>query len=1240
MFKYFPYTGWLLVAVFLWGFVGYRSFQHRQLLQPEAIARTIASDIQQREASLNQLLEQPDLFQKMFANKLSASEATILSEKPFSLYAFDGDVLLFWNNNSVVATCDQDSLIKDNNSLFRYNGNYFRKCLQLPFLKPGQRVVVLFPISNNYPFENEYLHSHFVAADYIPPGTKVLRVPSANTYSVKHRDGTPLFFIQVDEKDIPDWFPENLMISGIIAALLVSVIWVSLIAITLARKKGPKYGLLFLIGFIFLIRGISYWKGYPFHLGETILFSPELYASSKMLPSLGDLILNLLCGVWITVFIINNFPEHRVIIKSGRKFIDASIGIALMILLVGSSFLSADMLRNLVIDSKISFDVSNLNTLTGYTILALFTISLIACFVSLIIYLIHAQFRSFVPNKWIRYVLLLMGGIIFYVLERNQISCYEYYAFGWLLVFVVLLDISALSKSDGLINPNMIFWAAFTSLFATLALQHFNEIKGKENRRLFAERIVNQRDNVMEYLFFDIAQRISRDSLLPKFFKAPYMDARTIIDEYLSTTYLRGQLNRYDSRVYLFDKTHQPLQNEDTTGFSVLNSITRAAIPVNNYLYYRENAKDAHYYIAFIPVRNDSAVIEGYVFMDMTLKKVSGASVYPELLQPGKLKEEQHAGEYSYAVYVDRKLITQTNDYPFPAFQRNDSLAVGMQYLLDKNDHNEVWYRVDKEKTVVIILRQDKLFEDITVFSYLLGMLILLILFIFLLRLFILSVIRKDPEKKLIHLTLRKRIHLAMLGVVLVSFLIIGAVTIWFFLNRYDVSNRDALQTSMQVIERSVQQWLKDENIPADEFSFNTAAEEPVFKYFINNLANSQNIDLNIYNSYGSLKTTSQEDIYNKSILARIMAPDAYYQFSQQSRPVLVQDEHIGDLNYLSGYLPLSNEAGRNFGYINVPFFASQKEINYQISNILIALINLYAIIFLFSSLVALVITNWLTGKLQVIITKFGQFSLGKNEQIEWKQDDEIGLLIREYNKMVKKVEENAALLAQRERESAWREMARQVAHEIKNPLTPMKLNIQYLQQALQTNHPNIQQLTANVSESLIEQINNLSHIASAFSDFATMPEAKPEEISLNELLHKSVELFLNNEKVKVVINITEEPLLVKADKSQLLRVFTNLLQNAMEAIPEEKEGYIIVALKREGAHAVISIKDNGGGIPDEVQEKIFNPYFTTKGSGTGLGLAMTKKIIEFWKGKIWFETKEDEGTTFFIRLLLIMETE
>jgi signal transduction histidine kinase len=199
-----------------------------------------------------------------------------------------------------------------------------------------------------------------------------------------------------------------------------------------------------------------------------------------------------------------------------------------------------------------------------------------------------------------------------------------------------------------------------------------------------------------------------------------------------------------------------------------------------------------------------------------------------------------------------------------------------------------------------------------------------------------------------------------------------------------------------------------------------------------------------------------------------------------------------------------------------------------------------------------------------------------------------------------------------------------------------MKLNIQYLQQALREGNPNARELAVKVSASLIEQIENLSYIASEFSNFAKMPEAKPEVINLVALLDKSLELYKNDTRVNVDMKAQEQELKVFADRSQLMRVFTNLLENAKQAIPENKIGNIQVFVTLQDSNGLVSISDNGTGIAADVAERIFQPYFTTKSSGTGLGLAMTRKIIEFWNGRIWFETEEGKGTTFFIQLPLM----
>ena len=243
---------------------------------------------------------------------------------------------------------------------------------------------------------------------------------------------------------------------------------------------------------------------------------------------------------------------------------------------------------------------------------------------------------------------------------------------------------------------------------------------------------------------------------------------------------------------------------------------------------------------------------------------------------------------------------------------------------------------------------------------------------------------------------------------------------------------------------------------------------------------------------------------------------------------------------------------------------------------------------------------------------------------IEWNKNDEIGGLIREYNKMVAKLVESASALAKSEREGAWREMARQVAHEIKNPLTPMKLSIQYLQKANNGEAPNMKELTANVAKTLVEQIDHLSKIASDFSQFAHIGNPHNEVIDLHEMLHSLTSLYQTMEKVDLHWYPVPGKILVFADKTQINRLFTNLLQNATEACHDKDVCKISISEQLREDRVLIRISDNGEGIPEQMRSKIFIPNFTTKSSGTGLGLAMSKTIVEQAKGQIWFETEED----------------
>ncbi|MGH2624271.1 MAG: sensor histidine kinase, partial [Sphingobacterium sp.] len=356
-------------------------------------------------------------------------------------------------------------------------------------------------------------------------------------------------------------------------------------------------------------------------------------------------------------------------------------------------------------------------------------------------------------------------------------------------------------------------------------------------------------------------------------------------------------------------------------------------------------------------------------------------------------------------------------------------------------------------------------------------------------------------------------------------------------------------------------------------------------------------------------------------------------------------NEHIANFKYNASYAAIKNNDYDNLVYLNIPYFTSIDEENESQNLLLNTLLNIYTIIILVMGFLTVLIANSITKPLSLIGQKLSQtiFSNKPNEALYWEKDDEIGALVKEYNYMIVKLEENAKQLRNAERDYAWREMAKQIAHEIKNPLTPMKLGIQQLSRSYAENDPKFEERFHKISNSFIVQINSLSKIATEFSNFAKLPDTILTKINIIEIISKSATIYHNNQNtyIKILNNTDQEKLYVLGDRDQLLRSFNNLIKNAIEAsIGRKKHLTSIIVDYAEIGKIKVIVKDNGMGIPAQVLPKIFQPNFTTKSSGTGLGLAFVKKTVESLKGEISFTTYEGIGTTFTIVLPLYDETD
>jgi nitrogen fixation/metabolism regulation signal transduction histidine kinase len=390
--------------------------------------------------------------------------------------------------------------------------------------------------------------------------------------------------------------------------------------------------------------------------------------------------------------------------------------------------------------------------------------------------------------------------------------------------------------------------------------------------------------------------------------------------------------------------------------------------------------------------------------------------------------------------------------------------------------------------------------------------------------------------------------------------------------------------------------------------------------------------DLNYYDVNGGLQGSSRPVIFSKGLLSKNIHPAAFFALKTNKSVAHIQTETIGNLTYLSAYIPLYDHNKSVFGYLNVQHFDQQTLFENQIQQFFIAIINVFMLLLVVSIVGAIAISSWITAPLRMIQKHFNRVAFGKsNQPITYEADDEIGDLLAAYNRKLADLEAAAVLLAQSEREGAWREMAKQVAHEIKNPLTPMKLRIQQLERVFDPTDPDAKQKIQQVTRSIVEQIDSLADIANAFSSFAQFPDPKLQPVSLFELVQGVAQIFESEHAVDFNLSTPSSSIIIDGDSTQLIRVFNNLFANSIQAVDFGKKAIISIDFEQQVGTIIIRIKDNGNGIPDEQLDTIFEPYFTTKSTGTGLGLALVKQLISGHQGTITVETTSENGTTFML---------
>lgn len=474
------------------------------------------------------------------------------------------------------------------------------------------------------------------------------------------------------------------------------------------------------------------------------------------------------------------------------------------------------------------------------------------------------------------------------------------------------------------------------------------------------------------------------------------------------------------------------------------------------------------------------------------------------------------------------------------------------------------------------------------------------------------------------NLNLTYKIQFTTLLVLLIGYVSIFAVASRYIRQHYQTRQEIDLQQKCRFIQTALQ------NLYFWDISLSNVSPEAL-NADLRDLAFAYGTDIHVYGLDGRLVGSSTPSLFQHRLLSILLAPQIM--FSGQPTTTTCYTT-IGDMRYLSAYTEFVNGSFITLGYIAVPSFISEAEINEEVESFMARLFPLMILAMIAAFIFSIGLSRALVAPIKAVTAQMSNLSLrDPNAHIPYANNDEIGLLVTQYNNMVDELAKSSRKLAQSERETAWRTMARQIAHEINNPLTPMKLTVQQLQRLKGSDR--FDQQFDKASTMLVDQIDNLSRIATSFSTFAKQPEVQTGEVDIAQKLTAAVELTSNNpQQIPIRYFGPSEGIIVQADKEQIGQVFVNIIRNAVQAIDNSKKGDIIVILKDDPnkSEIEISISDNGLGIPLDIQPKIFAPNFTTKTNGTGLGLVISKNIVEGSDGRITFQTSP-KGTTFFVYL-------
>lgn len=1161
----------------------------------------------------------------------------------YPYFIFRNGQLFYWSDHRFVPDYRRLQTVKATQLVDFEEGQYIVSRQQTFDGADTLDVFSLINVYRQYKNTNAYLQSGYNTSLFSLDPVAISRSKVATSHNIY--DNTPAFLFSVVPPQIEAFRNHSTPVNTVILAsmgILFLGMYVFRKITRLKLQRRYEMGFAWLAAYLLVLRGGMLYFGVPFLFAEWDLFNPKFYASSVVAPSLGDLLLNCLVVAILAYYTVNHYyrsQTYRYLISQPRWFRG--------LLSVGYVAISYAVFQGCI------FEFNNIYEKSQFTLDITLSIELSMLKVACLLVLVCLSLIYFLVMHLLASLFIRVNGAwrpgLGWLLLGSVLAVGFFWVFNWPLEPILLVNtlyflVLWISRFPRVLytfrykTSIYLFFAAFTcALMATYVVYKQEIQRDMAHKREFAAQLLAENDEFGEFLLNKARESIGADFTIRQAFLTDTLLMRERIQHRVKNVYLDKYFDKYDVEVSSFKADGQPLdQRTSATTFAVYTARFQPDRHKTQYpgLYFINEAGNNFIkeYVSIMPVHEpaDSVAI-GYVVLDLKLRNELPKSVYPELLVDKKFIQAPETRNYSYALYnPQQKMLFSAGGYNYERKLPDSLLRQPALFTtgISAFGFNHLGQRGSNGRTIVVSSADFPLNHVFSNFSFLYLILILTVI-----GAIVAYAINYGLTRFRINYSTRIQILLNLaffLPLVLVVVSILSVISA-----NYIANQEGAFINNTKNIAANFLTYL-DENQQGKRSQ--ASMEEELKK-----IARDADIDINLFTTKGDLFTATRPLMYEGGHLSKYINPDAYIHIVEDKENQVLLDESLGSKQYRTAYAGIKSYDGRLLGILSIPYFYARPELDRQIIEVISSALMVFTVLFLLFLVLSYFASTILTDPLKLITQKIRKTNLDKlNEPLQWKSDDEIGLLVGEYNRMLLKLDESKQALSTNEKQSAWREMAKQVAHEIKNPLTPMKLTLQHLQRTLPGMSANgngqnaaTLKMFQRTFESLLEHIDDLSDIATSFSDFAKMPLPRNDVFEITAVLNRAADLYADDDKIELRRNIQPGPIMVIGDRQFMGRIITNLLINAIQSVPAGRKPTIDLRLSSHDDHINIEVHDNGAGIPVGIRSKVFLPNFSTKEGGSGLGLAIAKRGTEHAGGSIWFETTDNVGTSFFITLPL-----